>query len=91
MDHQEFVRKWNEGKLAIHVDKSLALRAVDAGLLPPGYRAAQTFYGCLHIIGLLAAIPIMIWYIWWVGIIVLVTAVMLPAAIKRTASEGIRD
>ena len=91
MDHAKFVEKWKSGKLALHVDKSLALRAADAGLLPPGYRAAQTFYGWVWILGLLVAVPLIIWYIWWVGLIVLLVSLALPNAIKSTASQGIRD
>lgn len=91
MDHAEFVEKWESGKLALHVDKSLAFQAADAGLLPPGYRAAQTFYGWVWILGLLAAVALMIWYIWWVGLIVLLVSLALPNAIKTTASQGIRD
>ncbi len=91
MDHGEFLEKWNAGKLALHVDKSLALRATDVGLLPPGYRAAQNLYGWIWILGLLAAIPLMIWYIWWVGLIVFLVSLALPDAIKTTASQGVRD
>ena len=44
MNHAEFIEKSDSGRLALHIDKSLALRAAYAGLLPPGYRAAQTLY-----------------------------------------------
>ncbi len=91
MDHAEFVEKWNAGKLALHVDKSLAVRAADMGLLSRGYRAAQILYTWFWIIGILAAIPLIIWYIWWVGVVVLLVSLALPAAIKRTAAEGMRD
>jgi|GEM_PF-1119731 len=91
MGHEEFVRKFRTGEIALHVDKSLAMRAVTAGLLPKGYGAAQTFYSWLWILGLLAGIPLMIWYKWWVGLIALILGFALPSAIKKTATEGVRD
>ncbi len=33
----------------------------------------------------------MIWYIWWVGLIVLLISLALPNAIQTTAAQGMRD
>ena len=91
MDHSEFVEKWNSRKILLHIDKSLAFRAVEAGVLPGGYRAAQRFNSWLWILGLIASVPLMIWYIWWVGLIVLLISLALPGALKATAAQGVRD
>lgn len=91
MTHQEFVEGFNAGKYILSVNGMMATKAVEAGFLPAGYRAAQRFYVFIAVICFLSVIPIFIWYKAWVGMIVLFLGFGLPYAYRRTATEGVRD
>jgi hypothetical protein len=91
ISHVDFIKKWKNGEINIHVNKSGAIKAVEAGYLPTGYRGAQTLYGWIWITGLIVALPLMIWYKWWVGLIVGAISMSLPEALKKTAAQGIID
>lgn len=91
MNHEDFVALYRARRIQLHIDKGLALKLVSAGAIPGGYSAAQNFFGWLWIIGLVAGPVVGFFYLWWVGALIFVVALMVPGALKETAAQGVRD
>jgi hypothetical protein len=74
VEHSEFVRAWNEGKLEIEVDRSKALRIVNLKTLPKRYQAAHLFWSWVWILSIPGSLAVMYLYEWkwWEGLLLVV-------------------
>lgn len=88
--HHEFKESHQGGKLRINVQQVQASKLVRDGLVGNNYRLAQLLYEWLWFGGLIGGV-ILLFYKWWLALIVLFIAFKLPAAIRSTAAQGIRD
>ncbi len=91
LSHDDFCAKYKKGRVKVHVDKFMANKFVEQGLLPAGYRAARLFYAWIWILGMAGGAVIAFTYKWWVGLIVFIVATRLPEAIRMTAAQEVRD
>lgn len=89
VDHLEFTEKLNSGKIEVAVHKDLPTLATAAGFFPLIYGYTQIFWTLCLVLGLIAAIPVMIWYIWWVGLIILLISFALPRALRETEERWV--
>lgn len=85
MEHSEFVRAWNEGKLEIDVDRSKALQVANSKMLPKRYQAAHIFWSWVWILSIPAALVVMYFYKWWAGLLLLV---FLTPALSSSTKES---
>ena len=60
-------------------------------ILPRRYQAAHLLWTWIWFISLPAAVACFVWVRVWVGVIVLFVALVLPKAIKRSASQFVVD
>src|SRR3954466_10906796 len=87
MTHEEFVQKYRAGLIQAEVDQTLARRLLEnSDLLPKRYRAAHYFWAWVWFLSFPLAAVCFIWVRWWVGLVVLLLALVLPRAIKKSAA-----
>lgn len=92
MEHSEFVRAWNEGKLEIDVDRSKALQVANSKMLPKRYQAAHIFWSWVWILSIPAALVVMYFYKWWAGLLLLVFLTpALSSSTKKSAMQFMID
>lgn len=92
MDHSEFVRLWNEGKLEIDVDRSKALQIANSKMLPKRYQVAHLFWSWAWILSIPAAFAVMYFYRWWAGLLLLVFLTpALTSSTKKSAMQYMID
>ena len=92
MEHSEFVRDWNEGKLEIDVDRSEALQIANSKMLPKRYQAAHIFWSWMWILSIPAALAVMYFYKWWAGLLLLVFLTpALSSSAKKSAMQFMID
>jgi len=92
MIHSEFINKYNNGEIKIHVNRSLALRVMNTKLLPKRYQYAHIFWSWVWILSIPAAIVCIIWVKWWVGLLVLVFVTpVISKATKKSACQFMID
>ena len=92
MEHSEFVRRWGQGELLVDVSSGAALSVAGSKLLPRRYRVAHHFWSTVWLLTIPAAIAIMLFYKWWVGVLILVF--LTPAlyrAVRRSAMQFMID
>ncbi len=90
MDHQEFIKIYNNKSRNIIVNRPKALHALSQGLLPKNYQYAHLFWTCVWLLSYAAGILIMIFQTWWIGLIFLVfIPQMLSKATKKSAMDFI--
>ncbi|MGE3153690.1 MAG: hypothetical protein AB7G48_13260 [Nitrospiraceae bacterium] len=88
MEHSEFVRSWNEGKLEVDVDRSKALQIANSKMLPKRYQAAHMFWSWVWILSIPAAFAVMYFYTWWAGLLLLVFLTpALSSSTKKSAMQ----
>jgi uncharacterized membrane protein YdbT with pleckstrin-like domain len=85
--HSEFVEAWKSRRIAVRVNKELALRVMSSPDMPRRYRAAHHFWAWIWLFSIPLAIALGIFVKWWVGLIVLIVGFLLPRAIKKSAME----
>lgn len=90
MHHAEFVDKCRSGKLGIEVDKTLPLRAAQAGVLPPAYRSAQNRYLVAGFVALVLA-GVMAMVAWWAGLLAMLVPLGLLYALRSGAAATTRN
>lgn len=91
MEHADFVRAWNEGKLSIDVHRSKALQIANSKLLPKRYRVAHIFWSWVWILTIPVAIALWLHYKWWVGLLILAITPVISRATKKSAAQFIID
>jgi hypothetical protein len=92
MEHSEFVLAWKAGQLFVDVNRSFALSVANTTLLPMQYRAAYHFGSWLWLLSVPAALAIMFFYKWWVGVFVLLLVTpALSYGTKRSIMEFMID
>lgn len=92
MTHSDFVDAYNAGSLKVHVDRSLALHLMNTPMMPRRYRAAHLFWTWVWFLSFPAAIALLIWYRWWVGLLLFFVALFpLRNAIGRSACRFVLD
>ena len=92
MEHSEFVRSWNEGKLEVDVDRSKALQIANSKMLPKRYQAALIFWSWVWILLIPAAFVVMYFYTWWAGLLLLVFLTpALSSSIRKSAMQFMID
>lgn len=92
MEHADFVRAWNEGKLLVDVDRSKALQIANSKLLPKRNQIAHILWSWLWIITIPIAITVGVLYKWWVGLIILAFVTpTISSATKKTAMQFMID
>jgi hypothetical protein len=77
MTHDEFVRAWREGKVAIEIDSAAAAAFLSARLLLP--------FVAVAVIGAGIALVLVGWM--WTGLVVGAVGIVVPRLIKRGARE----
>lgn len=88
MDHSEFIQSWNQGKLEVDVDRSKALQIASSKMPPKRYRAAHIFWSWVWILSMPAALVVMYFYKWWVGLSLLV--LLTPALARATKKSAMQ-
>ncbi len=91
MNHEEFVEKYQQGLLKVHVNESAALKIANSRVLPKRYQAAHIFWCWIWLLTIPAGIYLIIWVNLWAGIGVLILGPIIKKAVKRSASEFILD
>lgn len=84
MPYQDFVKQWNQGHLALYVDRGLAVQA---------YRLADsawTYLPLAFFAGLMAFIPVMIFVGFWWGVAVLVLTIFARKLLTKKADTWVR-
>lgn len=88
---ENFVKGYKDGTYKVSIDENAAKEVVRKGLLTNrGEKASMLFYEWVWL-GLLIGGVITLFYIWWAGLLMLFVSFKLPAAIRRTAAEGVKD
>jgi len=92
LEHSEFILAWKSGKLAVDVDRSKALRIANSKILPKRYQLAHIFWSWIWILSIPAAVAVMYFYTWWVGLLILfVVTPLISSATKKTAMQFMID
>jgi len=86
MNHSEFLEKYRKGLARAHINESDALQILNADIMPKRYFYAHTFWSWVWLLSLIIGIPIAIWVNRWVGIVIFILGLVLPRAIKSSAS-----
>jgi hypothetical protein len=88
MEHAEFVKQWEQGKLEVHVDRTKTMQIVDADMLPKRYLAATHFWSWVWMSSVPAAFAVMYFYSWWVGLLsLLLVTPALARGVKKSAMQ----
>lgn len=90
MTYTEYKEKRARGLLKAGIDNSVALRLMD--YLPKRYQYAHIFWSWVWMLSIPAAILLMIFVKWWVGLLVLVfvTPTIFSAA-KKSAAQFVLE
>ena len=88
MGHQEFLKKYDNNEIKVHIDKNWAGNCAVSGFLHPGYKIYQRFLVTISTSLIIGAIPIGIWYSWWVGILSFVGAGIVAKYWRRIITKG---
>lgn len=92
MEHAEFVKSWNEGKLMVDVHRTKALQIANLNILPKRYQLAYIFWSWIWILTIPVSIIVMFLYKWWVGLLILVFVTpAISSATKKSAMQFIID
>jgi hypothetical protein len=91
MTFEEFVAAYHSKQVAAHIDRSLALQLMEASAVAKRYRAAHLLWTWVWFLSIPAAIVLIIWVNWWVGLIVLLIGFALPRAIKQSATQFVLE
>lgn len=92
MEHSEFVKAWKASRLEIDVNRSKALQIASSKMLPMRYRAAHIFWSWVWILSIPAAIAVMFFYKWWVGLLILIFLTpLISKSTKKSAMQFMID
>lgn len=91
MTHSEFVEAYRSKGVEVRVDKQMALRVMESQDMPGRFRAAHLFWSWIWLLSFPLAIVLGIFVQWWVGLIVLVVALLLPRSIKHSAIDFVLE
>jgi len=91
VQHSDFVARYRAGRLSAHVDGSGALSIANGGLLPRRFQAAHLFWTWAWMLSFPLALAAVVWWEWWIGALVLGVGLLLPRAIKRSASQFVLE
>ena len=87
MKHNEFIKKYNNGQLRIHVNKYDAKQLLMTNILPKKYVYSDIFWSWIWMLSFPIGIVLLIWVDFWIGILVLIVGINLPKYQKRWASK----
>lgn len=91
MTHEEFVKAYNEKRISVKVNRSLAIQLMQTTAPAKRYQYAHIFWTWIWVLSIPAAIICFIWVKWWVALIVLAVGLSLPKAIKEAACQNILE
>lgn len=86
MEHKTFKGEWQAGRLSVDVDRSLALQVANSDILPRRYQFAHIFWSWAWILSIPAALAVMYFVKWWVGMLMLFSLTPLLSKSTKTSS-----
>jgi len=89
--HSEFVEAWKFRRITVSVNKEFALRVMSSPDMPRRYRTAHFFWSWIWLLSFPLAIILGIFVKWWAGLIVLIVGLLLPRAIKHSATDFVLE
>ena len=90
MDHTTFVQKYNEGEIAVDVDRNKAgFMYEQQGLMPQDLRARQTLFRTAAFGGFILGIALFFFAEWWIALGVLMLALYMFPKSQSNAAEGV--
>jgi len=91
MTHKEFVQGYKQGFVRAQIHESAAMQLMNTTAIEKRYQYAHVFWSWVWILSIPMGIVLIIWVNKWIGIAIILVGLILPRAIKRTASEFVLE
>ncbi|MBA2882820.1 hypothetical protein HNR65_003175 [Desulfosalsimonas propionicica] len=92
MQHSEFVRKYKNNEISVHIDKNAAgFFYQSKGFMPEHLRRKQTMTRAFGLGGLIGGAALFFFTKWYIALIVLVIGLSFFPKAQKKAAEGVLE